>query len=131
MLALFLGKYKGYVFAITGILIAILWLSVFISNEKQEAVNEFKQQVNEATKQQVIKDEGKVIDAYQPNDAIDSYVDRVYSIPAEASSSDRLQRVETSARATDGNKARVSVGGEDELSDQEINFVREYSEYLQ
>ena len=132
MFSLFIDKLKPIVITLIILAAAAMWLSLWISDEKAEAVAEAKQQIEAATQQQVIEDEKIVSDAYQPSDAIDDAVDRMLDAePTKASGSDRLLSPGTSAGTPERSEASVSVGTPNELSDQEIEFITENSGLLQ
>ena len=130
--ALLLSKYRTVAIALIALAVVALWSAYWISSERAAAVTAYKQQIEQATKQQVIKDEKIVIEAYQSTDAIEQRVDRMLNAePAQASGGDRLLSVETSAGTAGRSETRADLGTPDKLSDQEIDFIVEHAELLQ
>ena len=111
--------------------IAYLWLNVWLSTQKADAVNAKVQLINESTKNQVR------IDAQIAKETIDTATHGMRARAAErlqqyqASRGDRLQRISPGKGATDGNRGSVNMVGPAVLSDTEIAQIFKYSELLQ
>ena len=116
---------------ITFALLAVVF-NAWVYNQQRQAVKAREAQIEQATKEQVIEDEKIVIDSYQPSDAIESHVDGMLDAESEkASVRNRLLSTETSAGTAERSEASPDLGTPDKLSDQEIDFITNYSDLLQ
>ena len=125
-------RYRFFVFIAVLIIALSSWGALWVSRQKQQAVEEFKQEIKQATTEQIKKDEITVIEAFKPNAAIESVVDGMLSDSAKAADGDSgLLSARESAETDGGSEAGLDSVLQPALSDSEIDSIQRFSHLLQ